>query len=160
MNSGLAKNIPLIDGDSDAPIERVILVMPEAAERSSSETNAMVYACLTGTSICEMQNLKINIAVAKIKFGIKGIKINRTLEGKCVKTIVLTSPNRFAIRSANNVDMPAARLTVKSILPSMPGFTLNLIKNQYAMMLCIINPPAKASNANNELNFMTVFFEW
>ena len=45
-----------IDGEMAAPMDRTTDVTPAAAERSSGETTATVYACRVGTSICEMLN--------------------------------------------------------------------------------------------------------
>jgi hypothetical protein len=39
---GLARNTPLRVGDKEAPTERAIVVTPEAAERSSGATTAIV----------------------------------------------------------------------------------------------------------------------
>ena len=40
---GVAKKIPVKTGERDAPTERAIEVMPDAAERSSGATTAIVY---------------------------------------------------------------------------------------------------------------------
>jgi len=40
---GILKKTPVISGDIDAPTERAMAVTPEAAERSSAATTAIVY---------------------------------------------------------------------------------------------------------------------
>ena len=42
-SAGLAKKMPVNAGERDAPTERAIEVTPEAAERSSGATTAIVY---------------------------------------------------------------------------------------------------------------------
>lgn len=46
--------------------------------------------------------------VASGKFGISGMKIRGMFEGKWVKTIVLTNPNRLASQAAARADRPAS----------------------------------------------------
>ena len=54
MKGALAMSAPESAGDTEAPTERAMPVMPAAAERSSGDTIAMVYDWRVGTSICEM----------------------------------------------------------------------------------------------------------
>ena len=56
----------------------------------------MIYDCRVGTSIWEMLNRRKSTATANGKFGISGTRISRMLDGRWVKTIVLTSPKREA----------------------------------------------------------------
>jgi len=83
-----------------------------------------------GTSICEMLNLKNNTIIAKFKVGINGTMISRILDGRCVKTIVLINPKRFANQYAKREEIPAKRFAPKKIAPSVTGSTWNFIKNQ------------------------------
>ena len=50
----VAINFVAIAGEFAAPKDRATVVTPEAAERSSGDTNSIVQACRVGTSICEM----------------------------------------------------------------------------------------------------------
>lgn len=43
VSSDALNNAPVSAGDHAAPIERAIVVMPDAAERSSGSTTAIVY---------------------------------------------------------------------------------------------------------------------
>ena len=51
-------------------------------------------------------------------------------EGRWVKTIVLISPKRAAIRAAAEVDTAASRFAAKKIGPSAAGSTPNWTVNQ------------------------------
>jgi len=95
--------MPVNEGEIAAPTERAILVTPEAAERSSGDTTAIVYDWRVGTSICEMLNRQSRTVIANGSVGRSGTKISNTFDGMCVKTFVLTnsslgddSPWRFA----------------------------------------------------------------
>lgn len=46
-----ASNGPAMTGDREAPVVRAMPVIPEAADRSSGLTTAMVYDWRVGTSI-------------------------------------------------------------------------------------------------------------
>ncbi|CAG1773129.1 hypothetical protein BAC2_03595 [uncultured bacterium] len=97
--------------------------------------------------------------MARGRDGINGTSINRMLDGMWVKTIVLIRPIFSAIFTASRADMPASTLAKKKMLPSTPDSTPNFTWNQYAIMLCTIRPPAKASSANNMLSLTTTFCE-
>ena len=122
-NAGTLKNKPVNIGEMDAPIERAMAVMPEAADRSSGSTTAIVYDWRVGTSIWEMLNRKSKSPMARGRVGINGTRINRIFDGMCVKTIVLISPILFAMRTASNAEMPARIFAPKKILPSVPAST-------------------------------------
>ena len=47
-------NSVAIVGEFAAPNDRATVVTPEAAERSSGDTNSIVQACRVGTCMCEM----------------------------------------------------------------------------------------------------------
>src|SRR5579872_5986323 len=118
---GCARQYPASVGEIAAPTERATVVIPEAAERSSGCTTAIVYDCRVGTSICEMQKRTSRTATASVTFGIKGTRISSTFDGRCVKTIVLISPNRFARLDAPIAEAAASRLATKNMLPSSAG---------------------------------------
>ena len=120
---GMLKSKPVSAGEMDAPTERAMAVMPEAAERSSGATTAIVYDWRVGTSIWEMLKRRRSIPIARGKVGINGTRINKMFEGICVKTIVLIKPNRLASRTASNAEIPARMFAPKKILPSTPDST-------------------------------------
>jgi len=61
--------------------------------------------------------------IARERFGISGTRMSRTLDGRCVNTIVLISPNFEANRDATNAETPAKTFAPKKIPPSVAGFT-------------------------------------
>ena len=77
-----------------------------------------------------MLNRTSSTATADARFGISGTRTSRTLDGKCVTTIVLTSPIREASREAANAESPAKMFAQKKIAPSVPGSTPNRRWNQ------------------------------
>src|SRR5664280_869630 len=89
---GTAKKMPVNEGEIAAPTERAMFVTPEAAERSSGDTTAIVYDWRVGTSICEMLNRKSKTVIANGSVGMSGTRISNIFDGMCVKTIVLIKP--------------------------------------------------------------------
>lgn len=126
IRTGLARNMTPSEGEIEAPIERAIEVIPDAADLSSLLTAIIVYVCRVGTSICEMLNLKRSIAIAVVRFGISGTKRSKIFDGRCVKTIVFIRPSLPAILIAYKDERPAIKFAAKKILPIDPVFTLNL----------------------------------
>ena len=78
-----------------------------------------------------------------------GTRISSTFDGRWVKTIVLISPIRAAIRAADSDETAASRFAPKKIAPRIAGSTPNRRWNQYAMRLCGTKPPPNASSANS-----------
>src|SRR5258706_11797604 len=107
ISEGLANRSPANTGARAAPVVRATPVMPAAEDRSSARTIAIVYDCLVGTSIWLILKRSRSARVAKARFGISGTRISRMFEGRCVKTIVLTRPNRDARRDAAKAENPA-----------------------------------------------------
>src|SRR3989304_6007259 len=99
--------MPVNEGEIAAPMERAILVTPEAAERSSGDTTAIVYDWRVGTSICEMLNRNSRTVTANGSVGMGGTRISSTFDGMCVKTIVLIRPILSASRTARKAEVPA-----------------------------------------------------
>ena len=58
------------------------------------------------------------MATASGSVGMSGRRMSRTLDGKCVKTIVFTRPNRSASRAADSADTAASRFAAKKMEPS------------------------------------------
>src|SRR5215470_12234706 len=113
-----------------APVVRATPVIPAAADRSSGLTTAIVYDCRVGTSIWLILNRTSKTAIAQRGVGIIGTSSSSTLEGKCVKTIVLTRPKRNANREAARADSPANTLAQKKITPMAAGSIPNRRLNQ------------------------------
>src|SRR6476646_3633038 len=110
IRAGLLMSKPASAGERDAPMVRAIPVTPAAAERSSEATTAIVYDWRVGTSICEKLNRSRKTPIAKDKLGIRGTSMSRILDGRCVNTIVLTSPIRAATRAAARAEIAAKML--------------------------------------------------
>src|ERR1700722_12168265 len=123
IREGLANRSPAKTGASAAPVVRATPVMPAAEDRSSGRTMAMVYDCLVGTSIWLMLKRNRSTKTDRERFGIRGTRMSRMLEGRCVYTIVLTKPNRDAKRDATKAETPAKTFAPKKMPPSVAGFT-------------------------------------
>jgi len=72
-----------------------------------------------------MLNRSRSTRLASGRVGIIGISISSTFDGRCVTTIVLTRPMRFASRDATSADSPANTLAAKKSVPSVFGSTPN-----------------------------------
>src|SRR6266850_1159938 len=151
----LASIGPASTGAIAAPNVRATPVTPAAAERSSGRTTAIVYDCRVGTSICEIANRASSTAMADHELGITGTSISKIFDGKCVNTIVLISPNRFASRAATSPEKPPKKFVKKKIVPSCDSDNPNFKWNHNATMLSITNPPPNASSANNPASLAT-----
>src|SRR4249920_615892 len=80
-------------------------------------------------------------------------------DGRWVKTIVRTRPIRAAIRAADRDETAASRFAAKKINPRTAGSTLNWVANQYAIRLCGMKPPPKASIENKTDSLRTTRLE-
>jgi hypothetical protein len=103
---GRANINPTNNGLMAAPVVRATPVIPAAADLSSLLTTAMMYDCLVGTSIWLILNRTRRTRTAIPRLGIRGTRIRRILEGRCVTTIVLMSPQRAARRAARSAENP------------------------------------------------------
>src|SRR5260370_34794329 len=142
-----------------APGVRPTPVIPAAAERSSARTTAIVYNCLVGTPFWLILKRTRRTKTASLRLGISGTRMSRMLEGRCVKTIVLTRPKREARRDASSAEIPAKIFAQKKMTPSVPGFTPNRRKNKYAAKLCTTKPPANETRPNKLESFITTPWE-
>ena len=68
-----------------------------------------------------MLNRTSSTRTASGSVGISGTRMSRTLEGRCVATIVLISPKREASRDASNAEIPAKMFAQKKIDPERGG---------------------------------------
>src|SRR2546430_9265231 len=94
ISAGRANRMPAKTGANAAPVVREMPVIPAAADRSCGGTIAMVYDWRVGTSILLILKRRRKTENARDKFGIKGMRINRKLESRSVKTIILKRPKR------------------------------------------------------------------
>ena len=88
---------------------------PAAADRSSGSTTAITYDWRVGTSIWLRLKRSSSTAIASGRVGMSGTRISSTFDGRWVKTIVLISPIRAAIRAADSDETAASRLAPKKI---------------------------------------------
>src|SRR5438128_12423843 len=105
MRSGQAKALTLISQPASTGLIaearlRGTAVMLAAAARSTGTTTAITYELRVGTSICDRALRASRSAITDARLDAKGTSNRRMLDGKCVNTIVLTSPIRLAIRVA------------------------------------------------------------
>src|SRR5712692_7084956 len=100
---------PMNDVDSSAPdiaglMEEAKLrgtaVMLAAAVRSAGVTTAITKDVRVGTSICENAERTSKSARTTVRLEEKAATMRQTLDGICVKTMVLTNPNRLPRRPA------------------------------------------------------------
>ena len=118
----MLKKTPVREGEIAAPTERAIAVTPEAAERSSGSTTAMVYDWRVGTSICEMLKRSKSTRIASGRDGISGTNISRILDGMWVKTIVLIRPIFLARRPASRAEIARQQVGAEEDAADKPGF--------------------------------------
>ena len=91
----------------------------------------MTYDWRVGTSIWLRLNRRSRTATASGSVGISGTRMSSTFDGRWVKTIVLISPNRAAIRAADSDDTAASRLAAEEDQRrAAPGSTPNWRWNQ------------------------------
>src|SRR5258708_7004157 len=121
ISVGRANIIPAKKGAKAAPVVRATPTMPAAADRSCGGTTAIVYDWRVGTSIWLILNRRNNTEIANDSVGIRGIRMRRTFDGKCVKTIVLTRPKRDARPDARSAETPEIKFAMKKIRPRLSG---------------------------------------
>ena len=121
IDAGWANKIPAKTGANAAPVVLDMPAMPAAADRSCGGTTAIVYDCRVGTSIWLILNRRSRTAIASETVGIRGIRIRRILEGRCVKTMVFTRPKRDARRDARSAETPEIKFATKKISPRLSG---------------------------------------
>src|SRR5215207_10480707 len=120
-NAAKLKAIPEKMGEIVVAAVRATLVIPAVAVRSSESTTAIVYDLRVGTSIWETLIRSRKKSTASQAVGASGTIMSRTFDGRWVKTIVFSSPNRSAIQPAASSDKPDTTLTQKKTKPSVSG---------------------------------------
>ena len=136
----------------------VRLVTPAAKVRSSGRTTAATYDCRVGTSISTSDSRSRNNTTAHRADGMNAAAIKNTLEGRCVKTMVLISPIRRASHAAPRCDSAFNTCTVKNNSASWLSAMPNRLKNQYETSASVRKPPPNASIANRPDSLARVDF--
>src|SRR3712207_7014807 len=77
------------------------------------------YEVRVGASICESALRTSSSATAGPRLGMNGTRMRQTLEGRCVNTIVFTSPIRLEIRTATKYDKAERMPVQKKIAPAV-----------------------------------------
>src|SRR5690606_23275170 len=126
-----------------------------AAARSLSVTMAITYDDLVGTSICDRAARTSSRPRAIDSVGANAARINATLDGMCVNTIVLTSPMRRESRAATGNENADATPDQKKKAPASDNDRSKRSNNQSASKDCTTNPPAKASRLNSAARWKT-----
>ena len=92
--------------------------MLAAAGRSSGVTTAMTYELRVGTSICESRLRTHRSAITCTGRRQNGIATRHRFAGRCVNTIVLTSPMRLAMRTATRYESALSTPVAKKSVPA------------------------------------------
>jgi len=109
---------------------RATLVTALAKLLSLGATKAATYDCRVGTSISTKASRAKNNKIANFADGANGTAISSKLEGKCVNTMVLTSPIRRASHAAPRCERAFNRWTTKNTIPRSCSDSPNRLKNQ------------------------------
>src|SRR5215218_3121611 len=90
-----------------------------AAGRSAGETTAITYELRTGTSICDSALRSSSKATASSTLGMNGVSTRKRFAGRWVKTAVLRSPMRLAMRTAARAEKADSTPVQKKITPAV-----------------------------------------
>ena len=85
-----------------------------------------------------------------------GISIRKIALGRCVKTIVLTKPIRFAIEDAKMLPILETNCAEAMMLPSWPSGRPNFLDRKKAISELGHMPLARESKKNREQSFSSV----
>ena len=121
-NATRINRVPMI-GPAGRATYRALFVAAAAAVRSDGSTMAAMYACRVGTSICDSANRPSRMTMAAPSVGANGTSMSSTFDGRCVKTIVFTSPMRRSTQAADRADAPASKFAPKKMAPMVAGST-------------------------------------
>src|SRR5215471_15158102 len=108
-------------GPADAARLRGTDVTAAEAARSSGGTIAMTYELRVGTSICDKAPRMSRRAITQPRFGANGMAMRHRLDGRCVNTMVFTSPIFFAIRTATKYENAENKPVPKKMVPARVG---------------------------------------
>src|SRR3954453_7980366 len=90
-----------------------------AAGRSAGETTAITYELRTGTSICDSALRNSRNATASWTLGMNGVSTRKRFAGRWVKTAVLRSPMRLAMRTAARAEKADSTPVQKKMTPAV-----------------------------------------
>src|SRR5215831_12922962 len=135
---------------------RARLVSPLANVRSLGRTTAATKDCRVGTSISTSASRQRNSRIATLKVGAKGTAIRNRLEGKCVRTIVFTSPMRRASHAAPRCETALRTCTAKNTKARLSSPIPKRLKNQYVTSASVRKPPPNASSENRAVSLATI----
>lgn len=96
------------------------------AVRSLGKTTAAMNALRGATSICARELLSMRNVSAGARPGNTGMSARKIAEGRCVNTIVFTSPILLEIDTAARLLRAVTRLVVKNMVPSVLWSTENV----------------------------------
>src|SRR5207247_8163971 len=117
-NEERSRRMPVKSGGIAAARLRGTLVTLEAAMRSSGGTRDMTYACLAGTSICDIEARRRRKATARGALGTTPAASRKRLAGRWVQTIVGTRPMRAAGLPERNCEGAATIPAPRTIDPA------------------------------------------
>jgi hypothetical protein len=98
----------------------VTFVTPLASVRSDGLTTAITYDSRVGTSISTSASRARNSALAIVPVGGAGAARRKRLDGRCVQTIVFSSPMRLASQAAARWDRAFNTRAAKNNLATAP----------------------------------------
>src|SRR6266581_4360075 len=121
---------PATDEPTAQKILRARFAMPLANVRSLGRTTAETYDWRVGTSISTSASRHRNSTIATFNEGANAVATKNMLEGKCVKTMVFTSPMRRANHAAPRWEAAFSKCTAKNRTPRLSSATPKRRKNQ------------------------------
>src|SRR4051794_26178611 len=115
----------------------------------------MTKALRVGTSICDSALRISSRTMTHPRLCMNGIRINSTLDGRCVNTMVLTRPKRCAMRTATRYEPADSTPVQKKIEPAMAVDSWKFWNSHSASIDWTMRPPANASRLNSAANRYT-----
>ena len=102
-----------------------------------------------GTSICDSALRTQQQRDRQLEVGMNGVSTRQTFAGRWVKTIVLTSPMRLAMRTRPGQEKRREQPVQKKIAPAVASDRSKRSKSQSASSDWTTKPPPKASRLNS-----------
>ena len=143
-----ANRAPAIAGLTAAARLRGTEVTLAAAERYAGVTTTMTYEERVGTSIWESAARASRKAMARCILGEKAAQIKNRLDGRCVKTMVFTSPIFRDSQAATGKENAENTADQKKDTPAVVKDRPNLSNSHRTSRDCTANPPANESILN------------
>src|SRR5262245_5198618 len=161
MTSGSAKkdaekSAPDIVGlTADARLRGTAVTLA-AAVRSGGVTTAMTYDVRVGTSIWDRAERTSRSPSTNVRLLENAAMIRQTLEGMCVKTMVLIRPKCFPNRAATGYEKAARTFDQKKKALAAASERSKRSKSHNASSDCTVKPPANESRLNSAASLYTV----